>query len=186
MSKYWFAPIIIILIFSGCNIQNKKFNWKEFVSDEGRFKVMFPDIPKTSVEENDWKDVSISTYKFEVFSQIYFSVRYSDYRNSSDGLDKDKLKYLYDYQRDFALKVDKSELISEKDIWVGENLGREIVVSRKTFFNLFKAINTYRFYSIEGRTFQLNASTQTFNYDIKAIKDINRFFDSFEYIEKSL
>lgn len=184
MSKYWFTPIIIILLFSSCNIRNKKFNWKEFVSDEGRFKVMFPNTPKKSVEENEWKDGSVSTYKFEVFSQIYFSVRYSDYRNSSDDLGKEKLKYIYDYQRDFALKVDKSELISEKDIWVGENLGREIVVSRKTFFNLFEAINTYRFYLIKGRTFQLNASTQASNYDSNANKNINRFFDSFEFIEK--
>ena len=180
MNKLWLVLIIVFLLLSACSLQNRNqhFDWKEFVSDEGGFKIAFPGIPQKSVEEFDWMDKKIPVYRFPVPTQnIRFEVRYSDYADAA--LYHHTLQYFYDYQRDQALELTNAKLISESDIWLNENSGREIVVIHN------KQIDKYRFYKIGNHVFQLNTSNSSYlKEDAEVERNINKFLDSFQLIEE--
>jgi hypothetical protein len=184
-NKVWLILLIISFLFVACNSSNKNqvFVWKEFVSEDGQFKATFPMEPKEVVEENEWNNMKVPTHRFEVFTRIYFGVRYSDFPNST-AANSDNFKYIYDYQRDLTLKLANARLVEEKDIWMNKNLGREIIVSRKTFFDLFNQTDIYRFFQIGNRTFQLNTSGLSFSEDAEVDKDAYRFLNSFQVIEE--
>lgn len=185
MRKLCLVLTVIFLLASACNVQNKggNFVWKEFVSDEGKFKTEFPGVPISSVEEIEWGETKLPSYRFEVFSPMYLGVTYTNYPKPASA-SRDELKRIYDYQRDLMLKWTDSELISERDIWLGENLGREIVFKTETFLIFNNRISHSRFYSIGNRTYQLNTSFNAIFRDASAEQNANKFLDSFELIKK--
>ncbi len=79
MNKFWLILSLTIISFSACYSQKQaqKLDWKEFVSDEGKFKATFPDVPKRFVEELDKQDGKFQSYRFEVeLPRKWFAVSY--------------------------------------------------------------------------------------------------------------
>lgn len=177
---------IIILIFSACYKKEKSESliWREFVSHEGQFKTLFPGVPEESLEEREWNNFRIQTYKFAVSSAIVFSVRYTDYPDAA-STNQEKLKYYYDYQRDLAQKLTNSKLISEREIRLDDTLGREVIVERQSFLNLNNQIDIYRFYFVGNRMFQINTSIKSSRLkNTENEANMQFFLDSFHIIEK--
>ncbi len=83
------------------------------------------------------------------------------------------------------MKLTSSTLISERDIWLKGRLGREVIVKRGSFLNLNNQIDTYRFYLVGDRVFQLNTSIKSSQMkDAENAGNIQKFLDSFQIIEK--
>lgn len=179
MNKSWLVLTTVFLLFSACNAQNKgqKFDWKEFVSDEGKFKATFPVIPTKSVKETDLGSGKLQTIRFEVSlakPEIYFGVLYADFPNAPI-MNQDALKTNYDTVRDGFSKAANTKLISERDVWANGKLGRELVL------NIEDGIVIYRTYLIEKRQFQLITSTNSsLMKDREIKKSIDKFLDSFQ------
>ena len=172
---------MVFLLFSACNAQNKGQSsiWKEFVSVEGKFKVMFPDIPKKSNKEIVGKLGKRQSYSFEVSSTpTAFAVTYQDLPNLPTT-NQDSLKFLHDNLRDKALKETNSKLISGREIWLDGKLGRELIVT------IDNQILTNRMYFVGNRQFQLTTSVDSsISTNEEIVSAVNTFLDSFQIIEK--
>ena len=171
-------------MFSACNAQNKaqNFDWKEFVSDEGKFKVTFPVVPTKSVKETAGGISKVQSTRFEVSllePEIYFGVLYADFP-TAPSMNQEALRAYYDKYRDALQKASDAELISERDIYVNGNLGRELVLKSKK-----QIIVTQQNYLIGTRSFQvMTTAKSSLMENAKIKKDVNKFLDSFQFIEK--
>lgn len=184
MNKCWLVLIIAFLLFSACNAQNKgqKFDWKEFVSEEGKFKATFPVVPTKSVKETDGGISKIQSTRFEVSlaePEIYFGVLYADFPNAPT-MNQNALRANYDKIRDGFSKVVDTELISERDVWVNEKLGRELVLK-----DIKQIVVTHRMYLIGNRQYQVTTTIKSsLMKDAEIKRSIDKFFDSFQLVEK--
>lgn len=182
LNKFWLSLAVIFLLFTACNIQNKgqKIEWKEFVSEEGKFKILFPGIPRKSVREIDTPNGKVKNYISDVtLGNDYFAVMYSDFPDAP-VMNQDELKANYDAISNYTLnKSQESTLIREQDIGLNGKLGRELIVDSK-------GINLrYRFFLIENRMFQIVTGVNiSVKNDVKTQERINKFLDSFQVIEK--
>jgi hypothetical protein len=183
MNKFWLVLTIIFLLFSGCKRQSKSesLNWKEFVSDEGKFKATFPVNPTKTVKETDVPSGKLQNTRFESSSVepvIYFGVWYADHSNVPN-MNQDALRINYDNIRDVFAKAPNTELLSEKEVWVNEKLGRELTL--KTGNQTAKN----RMFLVGNRQYQLITSTNSsVMEDAEAQRTINKFLDSFQLVEK--
>ncbi len=184
MKIFWLVLTVVFLLFSACKAQNKtrNFDWKEFVSDEGKFKATFPFIPVKTVKEIDGGTGKIQTTRFEISlsePEIYFGVLYADYPNAPT-MNEDALRTNYDNVRDGFSKAGNGKLTSDRDVWANGKLGREIVFD---FDN--KTIVTYRTYLIGTRQFQVITSTKaSLIKDAEIKRSIDKFLNSFQFVEK--
>ncbi|MBA3694720.1 MAG: hypothetical protein H0W77_15040 [Acidobacteria bacterium] len=182
MNKFLLILSLTIISFSACYSQKQaqKLDWKEFVSDEGKFKATFPDVPKRFVEELDKQDGKFQSYRFEIeLPRKWFAVSYYDTENSVT-LNEDQLNARYDYLRDETLKLPKYkyELMSERKISVNGKLGRETIFKVNN-----STILTTRMYRVGNRFFQVSTTIHSLTADEAAKNDANRFLDSFQLIE---
>lgn len=181
MHRFWLVLTIVLLLSSACKAQNKgqNFNWKEFVSVEGKFKVSFPDVPKKFNHEINEKLGKRQSYSFEVsFPQTGFAVTYQDLPNLP-AMNQDSLKLLQDNLREKSLKETNSKLISERNIWLDGKLGRETVVK------INNQILIHRMYFTGNRQFQIVTSIDSsLSTNEEIINAVNKFLDSFQLIEK--
>lgn len=182
MNKLWVVLTIIFLSFSACKAQNKEqdFDWKEFVSEEGKFKATFPAIPARLTKEADSVQ-GLQTVRFGVSiaqPEIYFGVWYADFPNAP-AMDQETLKNYYENMRDGFSKAPNIELLSEREVWTDKNLGLELVL--KTGNSIVKN----RFFLIKTRNFQvITSANSSVMEDAEVEKNVNKFLDSFQPIEK--
>lgn len=181
MSKIWLVLTMVFLFFSACNTQNKSrnFDWKEFISEEGKFKATFPAIPIKSATKGG-KDDQIPIDKYEVFFDepfIYFGVWCKDFPAKS-SMTQDEFKTEYDDIQNRMLK-DKAELVSSRDIWINGKLGRELVYKSGIL------TTKYRVYSIGNRGYELITSTKSSLLEDTDVEiSVDKFLDSFQPIDK--
>lgn len=185
MNKLILIITIVLTCFSISNAQanTQSFNWKEFVSEEGKFKATFPIPPVKSVQEVNGLFGKLEHYKFEVSlsePEVYFGVSYGDFPNILKFSSLEALRTNYDNVRDGMVNVakDSAKLISEKDVYASNNLGRELVLK----FNNGVVI-THRMFLIENRQYQVTSSTKLMdNADIK--RSVEKFENSFQLIDQ--
>lgn len=182
--------MLLCVCFSACSfsstIENpppvkkeKEIEWKEFVSEEGRFKIVFPGIPRQSFKENDTPNGKVKTTIFDLpLKGDYFEVRYGDFPAEPD-VDYNNLKPYYDFIRDNTLKLQSSTLLNEQDVFLNGKLGRELV----TNFN-----GTYirhRLFLVGRRMYQTSTRVEISHKDNLEIQErSNKFIDSFQIMEK--
>src|SRR5215203_17977 len=101
-NKSWLILTMVSLLFYACNAQNRSQTpeWKEFISEEGKFKATFPGIPVKTVKEKDSPNGKIQNPWFEVsLPKSYFAIWYLDLPRESD-FNQEELKTYYDDIRD--------------------------------------------------------------------------------------
>lgn len=178
MNKVWVILTLLLISFSACDAQNRVLqpDWKELVSEEGKFKATFPGTPKTSVDKIVAETEKTPNGSFEVqLPQRWFGISYQD---SSKSLERDQVKARYDYLRDETLKLPNTKLVTEREISLSGSLGREIVIT------LNKTIITNRMYLIGNRLFQITTTiSPPLTEDKEVKKDSDRFLDSFQLTE---
>ena len=136
---------------------------------------MFPGVPEKFTEEvkND------KSHRFEVtLPKKWFAVSYYDSSNSSI-LNEKELKARYDFIRDGMVKLPDVKQVGEREIQLGENLGREIIYSIKGH------LVTSRIYLIRHRLFQATTTISPPLIDDTITKsESDKFLDSFRYTEE--
>ena len=196
MTELGLILITLCLLFSACNISSipqkgpigssdappmkkeKIIEWKEFVSDEGRFKINFPDTPHQSFKENDTPNGKVKTTIFDVaLSEDYFEIRYADFLAEPD-VDQNNLKRYYDFIRDNTLKLQPSTLLSERDFSLNGKAGRELII------NVNGTYIKYRLILIGRRMYQASTRVEISRKDDPQIQErTDKFLDSFQIME---
>lgn len=141
--------------------------WTKFSSPEGRFSVLMPANPLREEQSKDMRGVKVVMRFFTAGSEKgLFIVAYADYQM---GVARQEL----DANRDSFLRGMKATLISESDIKLQENPGREIRAERDRL-----SIRS-RIYLVGNRYYQAVAITPaTFPGNLEA----DKFLTSFELL----
>lgn len=151
---------------------------KEFVSDEGGFKIKFPGTPvkKTSMIETAAGQIHLT--KLTAASTVAnYAVAFMDFPAAvTDPLE---LKVRYDGGRDAVLRgMPGSALVDEKDMYFGDRYGREFVVESAAL------TATYRVFLVQQRLFEIVVFTPRLSKAPEQVranyrKTIEEFFNSF-------
>lgn len=181
MKKVSLVLILIFLSLSACQAQvkNQSLDWKEFVSEEGKFKAVFPLTPEQSIRTSPLGDGKIQYPKVEVsLPQMNFSIYYGDIPDLRN-LNLEELKEYYIYLRDTTLKLNNSQLMDESEITINERQGYEFVENRNN------KIVTYRLLLIKNRLYQLKTEVDSSLKNEKEVKEnVMKFFNSFQITAK--
>lgn len=146
--------------------------WSEFVSEEGRFKVLLPSAPTKQT-------ITMDTPKGRVVNNGFIAskggficiVNYADL--PAAVTDPEDIKAIFDGGRDEFLKALEGKLISEKNISLESYMGREFQIGMRSDTEA-KA----RFYMVGSRFFQLaimNANLRGKSNGNEAEKFLNSF-----------
>ena len=165
-----FSLIVLFCAVSVAQSFPQTDQWKRFSSAEGRFAILLPDQPVRTVQSKDTGAGRVVMSFFTTRSDDgVFIVAYADY---SMGEAKRELNA----NRDSFLKGMKATLVSESDIKLQGNPGREIRASRD------KLTIRSRIYLVGGRYYQMVAITpMTLPGDVEA----DRFLTSFELLRNN-
>jgi hypothetical protein len=180
MKKVSLILVLIFLSLSACGseVKNQILDWKEFVSEDGRFKAVFPLTPEQSIRTSPLGNGKIQHPKVEVsLPQMNFSIYYGDIPDLKD-LNLEELKEYYIYLQNTTLKLNNSQLIDEREVTIDEKRGYEFVESRNN--KLVK----YRLLLIKNRLYQLKTEIDSdLKSDNEAKENMEKFFNSFQIIE---
>lgn len=160
--------------------ENRSEAWKEFSSEERGFSVLMPGVPKeksTSENENGKEAKQYSAILNTGWAVYSVSVRHMSRPLNSPSL----IKKALDLASSYALESEQGKLISEADINLGTNIGREYKAEIKGM------IMENRMYLINQRFYQLsflmpkleNASQQDKDFYSRTA---SKFLDSFKLL----
>jgi hypothetical protein len=145
--------------------------WTKFSSPEGRFAVMMPGQPLREEESKQTLAGKVVMRFFTVGSpQGIFVVAYADYPMGN-------VKQELDANRDSFLRGMQATLVSESDIKLQENPGREIRATREKL-----AIRS-RIYIVGTRYYQVMAITPA---TLPAGLEADKFLTSFELLTSAV
>jgi hypothetical protein len=181
MKKFLLIFIAVFLTFSACKAQVKSadFDWKEFVSEEGKFKAKFPTTPEQTIRTSPLGDGKIKYPKIELsLPQINFSISYGDIPDLR-SLNDEELKEYYSYLRTQTIRLNNSQLVSERSIMIDEKAGHEFIEKRNN-----KTV-THRMLLVENRLYQIGTEIDTsLEDDDEVRKIVEVFLSSFQIIGK--
>jgi hypothetical protein len=165
--RFFALSFFVCLAFVSRAVAQDASTWTRFTSPEGRFSVMMPAEP---AREEQSKLVRGRLVMMRFFTagvgQGVFIVAYADYRMGN-------VKQELDANRDSFLKGMQATLISESDIKLRENPGREIRATRD------KVSIRSRIYLVGRRYYQAVAITPA---TLPANLEADRFLNSFELL----
>lgn len=167
MRQRFFAFSLILLVAAIGHAALQTTEWTKFSSPEGRFAILMPTEPLRDEQSKETRSGKVLMHFFTTRSEKgIFIVAYTDY---AIGDAKREL----DANRDSFLKGMKATLVSESDIKLQENPGREIKAARDQL-NIRS-----RIYLVGKRYYQAVAITPaTLPGDIEA----DKFLSSFELL----
>lgn len=180
MNNKIFTIVLLVLSFfsfvKGQGDEKENLNsWVNYSSVEGKFSVSFPNEPKLSVvelnmamgvRENNWFTVNQEGKQF--------AISYTDYQKLPK-MNQKKLKENYDNLRDGITKQTNVKIITDKDIWLDEYFGRELVIE------IGNEIVTNRIFLVNQRLYQAIVTMKDKN---KNEEEIRKFLDSFKIKKK--
>ncbi|HKS26179.1 MAG TPA: hypothetical protein VJS44_00095 [Pyrinomonadaceae bacterium] len=141
--------------------------WTKFSSPEGRFSVLMPASPLREEQAKQTPTEKVVMRFFTAGSDKgVFIVAYADYRMAG-------VKQELDANRDSFLRGMKATLVSESDIKLGENPGREIRAARDRL-----SIRS-RIFLVGSRYYQVIAIT---NANLPGNLEADKFLNSFELV----
>jgi len=149
--------------------------WQEFVSPEGRFRVLMPGTPKfeNSVVHTRLGSLPVKAYDVES-GDWKFSVFYGDL--DSAGLQEVSPEEWIDAVRDIYKVRSQANLLIERGLWLHGHKGKE------TRFELSVGwIVGRRMYSVNRRIYTVNVSRKK-HESLEAV--IAHFFDSFQILDE--
>ena len=155
-------------------VENKV--WKELISEEGNFKILFPKEPEKLIRDKDFsRGNSFIEYKLWTNFRKY-SVSFGDL-GAVKSLSDNQLKEIYDKMRDGIIKDAKGNLINDNNINVGNVFGREIIYEQENYL----VTNRYFFYG--SKLYQIITAVEKKLSSEKNVQKFgNKFLDSFDFV----
>jgi len=156
-------------------ISDESIQWKEFLSKEGRFKVLMPGTPEPP-KANNKNDAGKNDLKLNTVS--VGSTVYSAGHVDLPAMIKDS-SVMQTYDRWLELTVAKlgGKVISDKEIKLGKHSGCEVLYDIQDVKTIFRI----RLFLIGQRLYQLNVIGPK---DEATSKDADKFLDSFNVTGK--
>lgn len=155
-------------------LPDEKPAWSEFVSPEGRFKVLLPAKPTKQTITLDTSKGQIVYNGFIASSGgIICIVNYADLPTPVTA--PNEIKTIFDEARNEFVKATEGKLMSEKNISLEGNQGREFQIEMRGV----KAKG--RFYLVNRRFYQL-AFMNAGLYGTPSDDEVDKFLDSFKII----
>lgn len=142
--------------------------WKEVISDEGRFRVVFP--AESVVPEDDV--ISVRGYKL-VIGEVKWSAVYSDLDYSLDSVSRIRETYHRGME---AMLKNGTKLVRQRDVIMNGRLGNEVILQNqksRTFMMTFLIASRLYVVSVDIKDSRIEEN------DIP--QDVQRFFDSFTF-----
>lgn len=145
---------------------------QRYISEEGRYSVMFPNEPKLSSQNitSPTGEPMIQRMAMAAGADSLFMVGYFDYGTG--------IIFSLDKARDGMIESVKGVLLDEQSISLGGAPGRAIRISGRTDDGL-EFINRARFYDISPRVYLLQCMVQKSQDSPAAAERCEQFFDSF-------
>jgi hypothetical protein len=145
-------------------------NWKEAISEEGRFRILFPNNPHAREEGSSLKGFSLVEPYTNWFA--YFQ-DFAEPRKTDD----DALRKAYLGSIESIVKNNQAQLLSQKDVRSNGRLGTECVIVNKA--SLVSYIRAF-LYLRRMYTLEVDRKGEVVT-DVTVPKDVQQFFDSFAY-----
>ncbi len=121
--------------------------WKEFVSAEGKFKVLFPTPPVTNTSDDGAGELRLKTVSYQAYGGTnVYAVSFTDSFFKGHFNDEKTLETLR------KLIAIKGKVIRETKIKLGEVVGLEIIYEKAN-----KTISQHRVYAVGKRSYELIA-----------------------------
>lgn len=175
LKKVFFLLFCAGLLISSSEVsaqKKAKDTWKEFVSEEGGFKVKMPVLPTRSVSKVEMAFGKADVTQFRVITKTAgYIVGFVDFPSAIP--DEEEIRMRYDLARDGLIEKRADKLISEKDVSLNDFKGRELVIHSA------QLSQTVRMFIINQRMFTLIAVTP-FAQRAANQSSINKFLNSFE------
>ena len=150
--------------------------WNQFISNEGNFKILFPQKPEISGKELTNSSETQKIFWFKVhLTEKYFAVTYSENPLFSQ-FDEDRKKQHYTLFRDNSMKLLTAKLLSDKVIKISGKTGREIII------NVDGEITTNRILINGKRIYQIITIVKESQREANRA-ETNKFLDSFEILK---
>lgn len=155
----------------------EKPEWKEFASEDFKFKATFPGTPKSSVNELDAKSGKRYAHWFTVsLPQRFYGVSVTDFPNLPLMATEEQLRTNYDTLRDGTVQQLGFKLVREKDLRLDGQFGREMVAGND------KEIVIDRMFLVRQRLYQIITTMPLSSAkDEAAQRDAAKFLDSFQF-----
>lgn len=165
LSRFFIASLIVSAALVCEALAQEAKPWAKFSSTEGRFSVLMPASPLREEQTKEARGAKVVMRFFTAGSeQGVFIVAYADYKMGA-------VKQELDANRDSFLRGMKATLVSESDIKLQENPGREIIAERDRL-----SIRS-RIYLVGNRYYQVVAITPA---TLPGNLEAHKFFASFE------
>ena len=194
MKKITFIFLVLLVLLS-CNsklennpekkpIDLPTTEWKEVISEEGNFKILFPDLKLrmgTDIYVNEEGGESENHYvRLNIQDSLNLNMAYDiTYTYRTDIETEEEMEEMFEIEKEFLIstlnaKINFIKVLKEKDYF-----GREIVTTiDNSEFQL-----SYRFYFNQGILYVLKVLTNT-NEGKIFNKSRSKFFDSFEILNQ--
>jgi hypothetical protein len=150
---------------------------REFTSEEGGFKVNFPDAPQKTVSVIGWEGYKIPITKYEAANGAWlYTITYFDFPYATDAT---RSKSLYVSGRRQILARPGRKLIEERDFYLDKRLGLELVIEDADSTSIQRLVLVGR------RYYQLSVFMPSrFSDSSPAVREsflngANKFLDSF-------
>lgn len=165
------CTVLFISHFSVSAQKVTKDTWKEFISEEGGFKVKMPVLPKRTVAKVDVAFGKADMIQYRVItSTVGYVIGFIEFPSAIP--DEEEIRMRYEIARDGLLGDGGNRLVSDKDIFLGGFKGREFVIQNA------QTVQSIRAFIINQKMFTLIAVTQP-SQKTKYQSSINKFLDSF-------
>lgn len=172
---------IFLLFVSVISAQAQKDTWKEFVSNEGNFKIKFPIAPRKK-ESSALNDLGASKMvTFEVLlKETGFQIGFVDFPSSV--VDQEELKVRYDNAVEGIKRRSGGKVTYQQDFYFEQFMGREVIYENANIYQVIRMILVNnRFYNLSVLTLASNNRTNAQKSNFEGQK--NKFFNSFKFLE---
>jgi hypothetical protein len=152
-------------------------DWKEIISVEGKFKILFPKEPEKKIIENQ-NTVGKILVEYQIkTSFVKYSFGYADFTWSLTN--NEELQKFYDNFMERLVKSGPSAVVvSKNDFYINNILGREAIIKNDDY------VYMNRYILVGNRLFQLLTTTPK-EIDVgQNVKEYRRkFLDSFNIVK---
>ncbi|HMS40454.1 MAG TPA: hypothetical protein PKE69_09525 [Pyrinomonadaceae bacterium] len=178
-----FINFAMVFVFTNEVISQKKVvntvqkdNWKDFVSEEGGYKIRVPLNPKRTVSKIDAAFGKTDMVQNRILTKEYLlTIGFLDFPAEINDDEEKVLRY--NNSINSVVAGNGNRLISQKDIELNGYLGREAIIQKGNFNMHFRSfIIQQRFFILEFVTLRTLPKTR-----LSALGKIrDKYFDSFE------
>lgn len=178
LAPTYFAILMAVLFLGACagiKREQSRPDWKEFVSTDEKFRVLFPKEPKRLTAQTiNEVGPKVESIRYEtVLGQVNYVVFYADF-SKIEILQNDP-GISYELIRNNLAQQMKAEVLREKEIRVGGLIGREFAMSKENDLILMRLVWNKK------EQYQLITSTSLTDKHFSEFEGLSqKFFESFK------